>query len=116
MPPCHWANKKDILDMLDTAVVCVQRKLVLIQQLKYSLWTQNSRHLTLTERRGPHLDSHVGVSEDHVEVIVRHAKLIPQLCDQLLVHHVLLTKTLHWLVIFWNKRKNERSPHYNAQT
>lgn len=46
-----------------------------------------------------YLNSHVSVCEDHVEVIMRHAELLPQLCDQILVHQVLLTKTLHGFII-----------------
>lgn len=52
-----------------------------------------------------YLDSHVSVSEDHVEVVVCHAKLFPQLCDQVLVHQVLLTKTLHRFVILWRQEE-----------
>lgn len=48
-----------------------------------------------------YLDSHVGVGQDHVEVIVCHTELFPQFGDQVLVHKILLTKTLHWFVIFW---------------
>lgn len=58
-------------------------------------------------QRPGHLDSHVSVGEDHGEVFMCHAELFPQLCDQILVHHVLLTKTLHWLVIFWTKQKTD---------
>lgn len=53
----------------------------------------------------PYLDSNVSVSEDHIEVLICHTKLFPQLCDQILVHQVLLTKTLHRLVIFWRKKR-----------
>lgn len=66
------------------------------------------------QRPGPHLDSHVGVGEDHVEVFMCHAELFPQLCDQILVHHVLLTKTLHWLVIFWTKQKTDRERYHEG--
>lgn len=46
-----------------------------------------------------YFNSHVGVCENHVELIIRHSKLSPQLCDQVLVHEVLLTENLHGLVI-----------------
>lgn len=59
---------------------------------------------------GANLDSHVGVRENHVEVIVGHAELSPKLCDQLLVHHVLLPKTLHRLVIFCANKSNSEQP------
>lgn len=55
------------------------------------------------ERVSPYLDSHVSICEDHVELVICHAKLFPQLCDQILVHQVLLTKTPHRLVILWRK-------------
>lgn len=55
-------------------------------------------------RQRAYLDSHVGVSENHVEVIVGHAELFPQLSDQILVYQVLLTKTLHRLIILWRKQ------------
>lgn len=60
--------------------------------------------------RGANLDSHVGVGENHVEVIVGHAELFPELCDQFLVHHVLLPQTLHRLVIFCTNRSNSQRP------
>lgn len=54
-----------------------------------------------------YLDSHVAVGEDHVEVIVDHAELFPQLCDQILVLQVLLAKTLHRLVFFWRTKETQ---------
>lgn len=57
-----------------------------------------------------YLDSHVGVRENHVEVIVSHAELFPKLRDQVLVHHVLLPKTLHWLVVFCTNNSDGERP------
>ena len=56
----------------------------------------------------PYLRSHVGVRDDHVEVIVGHAKVLPQLCDQILVHQILLAKALHRLVILWRRGDQRR--------
>lgn len=53
-----------------------------------------------------YLDSHVGVGEDHVKVVMGHAEIFPQLCDQILVHQVLLTKTLHGPVVFWRGQED----------
>lgn len=50
---------------------------------------------TAATRLLSHLDFHISVSENHVEVIMDHSELFPQLGDQVLVHRVLLVDTLH---------------------
>lgn len=52
-------------------------------------------------RRVSNLDFHVGVGEDHVEVVMDHSELFSQLCDQVLVHRILLVNTFHQLVVLW---------------
>ena len=73
---------------------------------------RNSFPLGLNGRRRQsslrYLDSHVGVGEDHVEVIVNHSELLPQLYDEILVHQVFLTQAIHWLIVLW---EGERQTH-----
>ena len=58
-----------------------------------------------------YLDSHVCVGEDHIEVIVDHAELLPQLYDEILVHQVFLTQAIHWLIVLWGGERNTHNVH-----
>lgn len=72
------------------------------EQLKATL---NLWHNQTSWGLGLYLNSHVGVCEDHVEVLIDHVELFTQLCDQILVHQILLGQTLYGLVILWRKER-----------
>lgn len=46
-----------------------------------------------------YLRFHVQICEDHVEIVVGHSVLFPQLGDEILVLQILLSQTFHGLVV-----------------
>lgn len=54
------------------------------------------------KRTSSYLPFHVDISQHHIEIIVGHSELFPQICDELLVHQILLPQALHRFIIFCN--------------